>query len=324
MTSTLAHVVAIGAALSACGPAPDESAAPPAAPPEQDGTLSALPNAPAPSSPASASAHSRPAPASGLWAMPQGESTEPTLEEWGTAPTFNTNTSSSREDRCPIAALREWVRFSCSDGFALSPVIVTSKAHFARKDRTGSSTIVARVRPGDLFVVSLVRGNVDVAARVAWPSGYTGPTVAEAWRSPRGALLVAPGDPQPVPAMPAAATERPRPGDWAAGIPVNTAPPERRTKACEARVRSNWLHWACNGKGVNWGFKSIDGFGAKDVDHFEVVGASAWDGDIRLRPGMDAMFKLELSLDGPIATLRVKWPNDQPKPTGISFETTPN
>jgi hypothetical protein len=40
--------------------------------------------------------------------IPEGRTPEPTTIEWEGAPTFNTNTSGLRDERCPIAFVREW------------------------------------------------------------------------------------------------------------------------------------------------------------------------------------------------------------------------
>ena len=248
--------------------------------------------------------------------IPDGDSPEPTMDEWASAPTFNTSTAAGRDETCPIAVKREWVRFGC---VGRMPTLVFGVPEKGFGWRANHAYLVLRLRRGDLFIIRSWTDSTDVYSRVAWPSDAAGPTVAETWRDPQGALVVEPQPLQPIPDVPELGTERPRPADWLSGTPVNTAAEYRRPKSCELRVLRDWVQWRCSGSG--FGYDRSSGFGAPNVDLFMITGAGLRQGEARLKPGMSATLSLRLAIEAPATTIKIHWPVNEPKPSEISIQT---
>jgi hypothetical protein len=245
--------------------------------------------------------------------IPDGDSPEPTPAEWASAPTFNTSTAAGRVDECPIAVKREWVRFGCM------PDLLFGVPEKGFGWRSNSNYLVLRLRRGDLFIIRYSTGSTGALSRVAWPSDAAGPTVAETWRAPQGALVVYPEPVQPIPDVPELGTERPRPADWLSGTPVNTAAEHGRPKNCELRVLRDWVQWRCSGNQMF--YERSSGFGTPDVDFFKVTSLALQQGEARIKPGMSATFTISLTIGAPLTTIKIHWPVNEPKPSEISVQT---
>ena len=244
------------------------------------------------------------------------ETPEPTAMEWESAPRLNSRAGGRPDPDCHVAILREWFRFSCKRGGIPALLAGVPGKEYATRF-AGESYIVGRLRRGDLYVAQDMTAGVDVYARIAWPSIAAGPTIVEVWRDPAGGLAVYPEAPQPLPLIPSTASDRPRPGDWVTGTPVNMGYAERLPKNCELRVLRDWLQWRCSGMRL----ESIEGLGIADKDHFKVNDIDRQYGEARLHAGMSATVRMRESFDGPRVTLRVRWPADAPQPAEIFMVT---
>jgi hypothetical protein len=252
--------------------------------------------------------------------IPEGRTPEPTTIEWEGAPTFNTNTSGLRDERCPIAFVREWVRFSCKGGPFLLPSRVSMKAgsdYWLRG--VANDTFIGRLAPGAFIEFSAYLGEADrPVIRVVWPSGQPGPTVAEAIKDPGGPLAVHPREVKPIPDF-GPPGPRPLAGDWQDATAVNTGTPARWPKSCEALVLRGWLRWHCSGPFLF--LRNTEGFGKLGKEHFLTNTSNLMAGEVQLVSGMRALARVQFDLDGPTAELRIHWPVNEPKPSEISIQT---
>jgi hypothetical protein len=205
------------------------------------------------------------------------------------------------------------VRFGC---LSQLPVLVFGVPEKGFAWRNHADHLVLRLRRGDLFIIGFLS---NVYSRVAWPSDAAGPTIAETWRAPQGALVVEPQPVQPIPDVPDLGTERPRPADWLSGTPVNTAAEYRRPKSCELRVLRDWVQWRCSGRDQYYGGSS--GFGALNVELFNIAIPDLQQGEARIKPGVSATYTIQRTADVPPTTIKIHWPINEPKPSEISVQT---
>lgn len=261
--------------------------------------------------------------ASALVSVPDAQSPRPAEQDWSSAPTFNTSTTLLRDDRCKIAILRDWMRVDCNGEGYLHTIRLEGSAgkdYWLSVGLTPThDAYVGRLKRGGLTELSFESRVKPVLIRVAWPSDAAGPTVAEAASDPAGLQAVHPREPLPIPLLPIQPTERPRPGDWVSAVPVNTAPAERRPKACEAAILRNWLRWRCSGGSAE--LLKIEGLGKLGADHFVVNSPFTQEGEARLGPSMDGTVRIKPTFDGPVVALAVRWPVNEPRPTEVSFQT---
>jgi hypothetical protein len=318
VTSIAAPTVGVALAFVGCGnPAPGDDGQTTSSTVGASATASAVPSAASAEPSAQASANAIRSVAD----IPSAETPEPTAKEWESASRFDGRGDGPPDPDCHVGILREWFRFSCNgDGL---PSLLAGVPGREYATRFGSETyIVGRLRRGDLYVARDATGGVDVFARIAWPSEAPGPTIVEVWRDPAGGFAVYPEAPQPVPLIPSTASDRPRPGDWVTGTPINMGAAESRPKNCELRILRDWLQWRCHGKGTR--LESIEGFGADGAGHFKINDLSRQQGEAQLHAGMSATARIRSSFDGPIVSIRVRWPADAPQPAEIFMATEPS
>jgi hypothetical protein len=79
------------------------------------------------------------------------------------------------------------------------------------------------------------------------------------------------------------------------------------------------VQWRCSGNDLF--YRGSSGFGAPNVDFFNVAVASLQQGEARLKPGMSAKVTISRTSDTPDTAIKIHWPVNEPKPSEISIQT---